>query len=31
VWSTAKLSEEIHTAFNRNLLAYSAKHNTKML
>jgi peptidoglycan/xylan/chitin deacetylase (PgdA/CDA1 family) len=31
VWSTAKLSEEIHDAFNRNLLAYSTKRNAKML
>jgi peptidoglycan/xylan/chitin deacetylase (PgdA/CDA1 family) len=31
MWTTAKLSEEIHSAFNKNLLAYSAKRSTKML
>jgi peptidoglycan/xylan/chitin deacetylase (PgdA/CDA1 family) len=30
-WSTAKLGEEIHSAFNRKYLAYSAKRNSKLL
>ena len=30
-WTTAKLSQEIHMAFNRQYLAYSAKQNAKTL
>ena len=31
LWSTAKLSEEIHDAFNKKILAYSTKRSAKML